>query len=129
MDGSSELNDWSNVVIGAALTVHRKLGPGLLEHVYRSCLAHEVSKAGLKVESELMLALSYDELIIPAAYRLDLLVEGVIIIEIKAVEKVIPVHHAQLLTYLKLMNKPLGLFFNFNTTLLADGMKRMANRL
>jgi GxxExxY protein len=129
MDGSSELNDWSNVVIGAALTVHRKLGPGLLEHVYRSCLAHEVSKAGLKVESELMLALSYDELIIPAAYRLDLLVEGVIIIEIKAVEKVIPVHHAQLLTYLKLMNKPLGLFFNFNTPLLADGMKRMANRL
>jgi GxxExxY protein len=129
MDGSSELNDWSNVVIGAALTVHRKLGPGLLEHVYRSCLAHEVSKAGLKVESELMLALSYDELIIPAAYRLDLLVEGVIIIEIKAVEKITPVHHAQLLTYLKLMNKPLGLFFNFNTTLLADGMKRMANRL
>lgn len=76
-----------------------------------------------------MLALSYDELIIPAAYRLDLLVEGAIIIEVKAVEKVIPVHHAQLLTYLKLMNKPLGLFFNFNTTLLADGMKRMANGL
>lgn len=129
MDGSTELNDWSNMVIGAALTVHRKLGPGLLEHVYRSCLAHEIYKAGLKVESELMLALSYDELIIPAAYRLDLLVEGAIIIEVKAVEKVIPVHHAQLLTYLKLMNKPLGLFFNFNTTLLADGMKRMANGL
>src|SRR5262245_11675995 len=113
MDGSDELNEWSNRAIGAALLVHRKLGPGLLEHVYRSCLAHEIGKAGLKVESELMLALGYDDLVIPAAYRLDLLVEGSIIIEVKAVEKVIPVHHAQLLTYLKLMKKPLGLFFNF----------------
>lgn len=129
MDGSDEINELSNAAIGAALTVHRRLGPGLLEHVYRACLAHEIGKLALKVDTEVPLALSYDELIITGVYRLDILVEGSLIIEIKAVEKVLPVHHSQLLTYLKLMKKPLGLFFNFNSVLLADGMKRMANNL
>lgn len=129
MDGSDELNELTNKVIGAAIRVHAALGPGLLELAYRRCLEYELRQLGLKVESEVWVTLNYGELTIHEAYRIDLLVNGVLVLEIKAVEKVLPVHHAQLLTYLKLAAKPVGLFFNFNSRRLPDDMKRMVNRV
>jgi GxxExxY protein len=126
---AATINEWSHIVIGAALHVHRSLGPGLLEHVYRSCLAFEIRRVGLRVATEVPLAITFGELLLPNAYRLDILVEGVIIVEVKAVEKVLGLHFAQLLTYLKLGNKPLGLLINFNSVRLADGIKRIANNL
>jgi GxxExxY protein len=94
---------------------------------YRRCLAQEIRNAGLSAECEVGITLEYEGLSIPAAYRLDLLVEDQIIVELKAVERVLPVHYAQLLTYLKLTSKPLGLFFNFNAKRLPDDLKRIAN--
>jgi GxxExxY protein len=129
MDGSDELNELTGQIIEAAFKVHRRLGPGLLEHVYKKCLAHELGRTGLKVATEVSVSLRYDELLIESAYRLDVLVEDSVIVEIKAVEKVLPVHHAQLLTYLKLENKPVGLFLNFNTKRLSDDLKRIAHNL
>jgi GxxExxY protein len=127
MDGSEQVNRWTEIVIGQALKVHTRLGPGLLEHVYRKCLAYEIAKTGLRVASEVSVSLVYDELRVEAAYRLDILVEDVIIVEVKAVEKVLPVHHSQLLTYLKLDSKPIGIFFNFNSKRLSEDMKRIVN--
>lgn len=125
--GSDELNNFTYKVIGAALKVHAQLGPGLLEHAYRRCLAQEVRNAGLAAECEVWITLEYKGLSIPDAYRMDLLVENQIVVEVKAVEKVLPVHHAQVLTYLKLACKPLGLFLNFNATRLPDDLKRIVN--
>jgi GxxExxY protein len=125
--GSDELNNITYKVIGAALKVHSKLGPGLLEHAYRRCLAQELHNIDLKAECEVWVTLEYEGLSIPEAYRMDLLVEDQIVVEVKAVEKVLPVHHAQVLTYLKLASKPLGLFFNFNAKCLPDDLKRIAN--
>jgi GxxExxY protein len=127
MDGSERINRWTEIVIGQAIKVHTRLGPGLLEHVYRKCLAYEIAKAGLRVVSEVSVSLAYDELRIETAYRLDILVENTIIVEVKAVEKVLPVHHSQLLTYLKLDCKPIGIFFNFNAKRLSEGIKRIVN--
>ena len=115
MDGSDGINRVTGTVIGAALKVHTRLGPGLLEHSYRRCLAHELRKAALKVEEEVPLNLIYDDLLVLGAYRLDLLVDDSIIIEIKTVEKLHRVHHSQLMTYLRLGQKPVGLLFNFQT--------------
>jgi GxxExxY protein len=129
MDGSERINEWTDAILNAAYTVHTRLGPGLLEHVYRKCLAHEIEKVGLKVVSEVPVSLAYDRMTIEGAYRLDILVEDTVIVEIKAVEKVLPVHHSQLLTYLKLDSKPVGLFFNFNSKRLSEGIKRMVNNL
>jgi GxxExxY protein len=125
--GSDELNGISYKVIGAALKVHARLGPGLLEHPYRRCLVQEVHNVGLSAQCEVSVALDYEGVVIPDAYRMDLLVEEQIVVEVKAVERVLPVHHAQVLTYLKLASKPLGLFFNFNTKRLPDDMKRIVN--
>jgi GxxExxY protein len=94
-----------------------------------NALAYEIAKAGLRVASEISVSLTYDQLTIEGAYRLDILVEDTVIVEIKAVEKVLPVHHSQLLTYLKLDSKPVGLFFNFNSKRLSEGIKRMVNNL
>ncbi|HEV8124438.1 MAG TPA: GxxExxY protein [Gemmatimonadales bacterium] len=127
MDGTEQVNRWTEIVIGLALKVHKRLGPGLLEHVYRKCLAYEIAKAGLEVAAEVPVSLAYDDLRIEAAYRLDILVENAVIVEVKAVEKVLPVHHSQLLTYLRLDSKPVGIFFNFNTNRLSDDLKRMVN--
>jgi len=107
--------------------VHRKLGPGLLESVYSICLAHELRKRGLKVDREVMLPIIYDDIRLESALRLDLLVESRIVIEAKAVEKLIPVFDAQLLTYLKLTGYPLGFLVNFNVPLIKDGLKRIIN--
>ena len=127
MDGSDNINALTGTAIGGAIRVHTRLGPGLLEHTYRRCLSHELRKAGLKVEEEVSLDLNYDDLQVCGAYKLDLLVEDTLIIEIKAIEKLQPVHHSQVLTYLKLGRKPICLIINFNAARLSDGLKRFVN--
>jgi len=116
-------------IIGSAIKVHSVLGPGLLESVYQQCLVHELRKAGLKVDSEVMVPVCYDGIFIEAGYRLDLLVEDAVIVENKAVEKILPIHEAQLLTYLKLKECKLGYLINWNVNLVKDGIKRMVNKL
>jgi GxxExxY protein len=120
-----ELNQISGEIIGAAIKVHSVLGPGLLESAYRACLRHELSKQGLRSDVEVVLPLMYDGLTIDIGYRLDLLVEDSIIVELKTVRKLLPVHQAQLLSYLRLSKRRLGLLINFNVYRLLDGVKRM----
>lgn len=122
-------NEISRKVIGAAMRVHRRLGPGLLESVYEGALAYELGKDGFSVLRQVPIRLQYDELTWDTAFRCDLLVEDRVIIEVKAVEEVQPVHHSQLLTYLRFANKRLGLLVNFNRKLLKDGITRIANGL
>jgi GxxExxY protein len=122
---SPELEQMARNVVDAIYTVHSKLGPGLLESVYSICLAHELRKRGLKVEREVKLPILYDDIRLEAGLRLDLVVESRIIIEVKAVEKLIPIFDAQLLTYLKLTGYALGFLVNFNVTLIKEGMKRV----
>ena len=109
----------------AAYTVHRALGPGLLESVYEVCLAHELTRRGHKVERQVSLPVVYDSVRLDAGLRLDLLVENSVVIEVKAVEALLPVHQAQLLTYLKLTGHRLGLLLNFNVPVIKDGIRRM----
>lgn len=111
-------------VIGWAISVHRKLGPGLLESAYQVCLAHELKKAGIRFERELPLAVLCDGVRLDCGYRLDFLVEDSVVLEIKCVDAVLDVHLAQLLTYLKLSGKQRGLILNFNVVLLKDGIYR-----
>ena len=124
-----DINQMSGVIIDAAMTVHSALGPGLLENVYETCLCHELHKRGLHVQTQIKLPVQYDNLHLDAGYRLDLLVENNIIVELKSVEKILPIHQAQLLTYLKLSGKSLGLLINFNAVHLKNGIKRMVHRL
>ncbi|MGJ8725429.1 MAG: GxxExxY protein [Roseibacillus sp.] len=123
------MNELSQIIIGAAIEVHRELGPGLLEQTYEACLFHELTQRGLKVERQVILPIQFKGLIVKDAYRIDLLVEDKIILELKSVEKIDPIHTAQILTYLKLSKKPLGLLINFNVPLLKDGIRRLANNL
>ncbi|VGO12142.1 hypothetical protein PDESU_00693 [Pontiella desulfatans] len=123
-----KLNELSEKVIGAAIRVHRELGPGLLESVYQSCLALELKLMGIKVEVEVPVQVEYrGQTVNDMGYRLDLLVEECLIVELKSVEAVKPVHKKQLLTYLKLTDCRLGLLINFNEVLLKDGITRIAN--
>ena len=122
-----ELNKISEKIIGAAIQVHSTLGPGLLESAYEACLKYELEKQELKVSSQVVLPVIYDEMKIDLGYRLDLLVEDSVIVELKAVNKITPIHEAQLLSYLKLSGKRLGLLINFNVILLKDGIKRRIN--
>lgn len=122
-----ELNKISGQIIDCAIKVHRRLGPGLLESTYEACLSHELRKAALKVDSQIALPIIYDDIFIEAGYRIDLLVEDTVVVELKSVERVLPIHEAQLLTYLKLSKMKLGLLINFNVTLLKNGIKRMIN--
>lgn len=124
-----ELNEISGQVVDAAMRVHSSLGPGLLENAYEACLEHELKKRGLRVERQVALPVVYDGAQIDLGYRLDLVVEGAVIVELKATEKVAPIHEAQLLSYLKLSGRKLGLLINFNVLHLKDGIKRMANGL
>jgi GxxExxY protein len=119
-----EINEITQTIIGCAMRVHSALGPGLLESTYHRCLVHELVKLDLMVESQVSLPIVYDGLKIDAAYRVDLRVEGVVLVEVKAVEAVLPVHRAQLLSYLQLSGTHLGLLLNFNVTHLKDGIKR-----
>jgi GxxExxY protein len=119
------LQDLSEKIIGAAIEVHRALGPGLLESAYEQCLCHELSVRGMQFGRQLSLPLVYKGVKLDCGYCIDLLVEDAVIIELKSVEKVLPVHLAQLLTYMRLSNKKLGLLINFNERLLKDGLHRI----
>jgi GxxExxY protein len=120
-----EIEDLASKTMEAAFRVHRKLGPGLLESVYEAGLCHELSKMGVCFEHQLVLPVKYDDLLLAAGLRLDLWVNRQIVVEIKAVEKILPVHKAQLLTYMKLTESRLGFLLNFNVARLKDGITRM----
>ena len=112
-------------IVDAAFKVHVTLGPGLLESVYETCLVHELRKRGLPVSTQVTLPIEYDGLVIDSGLRLDLLVEDAVVVELKAAERLLPVHTAQILTYLKLTGHRLGLLINFNVPLIKDGIKRV----
>ena len=123
-----EINEISSKIIKAAIRVHRELGPGLLESVYQACMLIELKIIGLKVQSEITLPVVYRKQEVEGQlFRLDLLVENKIIVELKSVAKIDPVHKKKLLTYLRLAQKPLGLMINFNEVLLKDGITRIIN--
>ena len=122
-------NEISHRIIGIAIELHKKLGPGLLESVYENALAYDLRENGLTVEQQIPMPFEYKSVKLDVGYRLDLLVENKVIVEIKAVENLAPVHYAQLLTYLKLADKKLGLLINFNTKYLKDGIHRIVNNL
>lgn len=121
------INDVSGEVVDAAIKVHSALGPGLLESAYHACLAYELRSRGLKVHTQVELPVTYREIKIDLGYRLDLLVEGRLVVELKTVTKMLRVHEAQLLSYLKLGGFRAGLLINFHTARLKDGIKRMVN--
>ncbi|NUN68958.1 MAG: GxxExxY protein [Bacteroidetes bacterium] len=122
-----DLNGISRKVIGCGIEVHKQLGPGLLESTYEHCLAYELQLSGIHVERQKVLPVLYKDVHLDCGYRLDLLVEGELIVELKAVDKLLPIHEAQVLTYLKLSQKRLGLLMNFNEKLLMNGVRRLVN--
>ena len=122
-------NEISSKIIGAAIEVHKQLGPGLLESTYETCLAYELKQMGLDVKQQQALPVVYKEVKLDAGYRIDLLIENKVIVEIKSVEALADIHTAQLLTYLKLKDLKLGLLINFNSVRVVDGLKRIVNNL
>ncbi|MFK5890890.1 MAG: GxxExxY protein [Flavobacteriaceae bacterium] len=122
-------NEISKIIFDCALKVHKALGPGLLESVYEACLFYELKKANVKVEKQKELPLVYEEVKLDIGYRIDLIVENKVIIEVKSVEALNDVHLSQVLTYLKLTNCKLGMLINFNVTLIKNGIRRVANNL
>jgi GxxExxY protein len=116
-------------IVNACLAVHRVLGPGLLESMYQTCLAHELRGMGLRVDVEIMLPVRYRDLRVEAGYRIDMLVEDLVVIENKAVQALLPIHEAQLLTYLRLSGKKLGFLTNWNVARIKDGIHRRENNL
>ena len=120
-----EFDPLSKRVIGCCIEVHRYLGPGLLESAYATCLAHELYLQNIKFQKELSLPIKYKEVNLDCGYRMDFLIEEELILELKSVEKLLPIHEAQLLSYMKLSEKHTGLLINFNERLLRDGIKRM----
>jgi len=127
MRENDRLDEISRRIIGAAIEVHRHLGPGLLESAYQSCLAFELKQLGLKVEEQKPLPVVYKQVKLDCGYRLDMVVEDEIIVEIKAIEKLLPIHDAQLLSYLRLTKKRVGLLMNFHVPVLKNGLKRIVN--
>jgi GxxExxY protein len=124
-----DINELSNRIIGAAIEVHKTLGPGLLESIYEECLGHELSLRGISFERQKPLIVTYKGKTLDCGYRLDLVVEKQIIIELKSCESIEPIHRAQLLTYLKLSDLRLGLLLNFNVPMMRDGIVRIVNAL
>jgi GxxExxY protein len=122
-------NQLSQQIIGAAIEVHRHLGPGLLETAYEACLAYELIERGLMVERQKAIGVSYKGIAVDCGFRIDLLVNQLVILEVKAVEKLVPIHGAQLLTYLRLTGCKLGLLLNFNETLMRKGIERVVSNL
>jgi GxxExxY protein len=122
-------NELSNKIIGIAIDIHHSLGPGLLESAYKECLYYRLEKDGFFVEKEKPMPLVYEEIKLECGYRIDILVERKVVIEIKSVESLNDVHFAQTLTYMKLGSFKLGLLINFNVSLLKDGIRRIANRI
>ena len=127
MSEREEINRITEAIIGAAISVHKALGPGLLESAYEACTAYELIEKGLKIEPQKPLPLIYKQVHLDCGYRLDLLVEERVIVEIKAVDQLLPIHKAQLLSYLKLSGCKMGLLINFNVKLLTDGIVRVIN--
>ena len=122
--GIKQFDILSNKVIGCALIVHRELGPGLLENTYKQCLAYELSRADINFQTEVNLPVKYKDIHISCGYRIDLLIDYRLIIELKCVDKIHPVHEAQILTYMKLSEIKIGLLINFNEKYLRTGIKR-----
>lgn len=122
-----EENAITESIIGCGIKVHKALGPGLLESSYETCLEYELNQTGLKVDRQLELPITYYGVELDATYFIDLLVEDKIVIEVKSVKSLLPIHEAQILTYLKLSQKKLGLLMNFNVTLLRNGIRRRIN--
>src|SRR5687768_15889143 len=120
-------NDVTAAIIGAAIEVHRQLGPGLLESSYLACLEYEMSERGLRFEAQRAIPIVYKRITLGTSYRIDLTVEDLIVVEVKAVDRLLSVHDAQVLTYLRLTNSPAGLLINFNVPKLLDGVKRIIN--
>ncbi|MES2805812.1 MAG: GxxExxY protein [Bacteroidota bacterium] len=123
-----EITKLSFEITGFAIKVHKKLGPGLLESVYEQCLKYELEKNGYDVKQQLIVKIEYDELVLESNLRIDLLVNDWIVVELKAVENILPIHEAQLLTYMALLEKPQGLLINFNTTNITKSMKPLVNK-
>ena|SRR5271165_1948577 len=123
----STTQEISHAVISAAVRVHSELGPGLLESTYTACLQHELKKAGLRSDAQVGLPVVYDGVNLDLGYRIDLLVEDRVIVELKSVDAIAPVHQAQIISYLKLSGRSLGLLINFNVAHLKDGIKRFVN--
>lgn len=124
-----DIEDIASIIVDAAIKVHMVLGPGLLESAYQKCMEYELKKQGLSVESEVTLPVIYGNIKIDAGYRIDMIVGDLVIVENKAVEKLLPIHEAQLLTYLKMKNCKLGFLLNWNVYRMKDGIKRMVNNL
>jgi GxxExxY protein len=116
---------WSEAIIGALIEVHRSLGPGLLESAYETCLCAELALRGLAYERQRPLPVTYKGVLVECGYRLDLVVENQVLIELKTVERFLPIHHAQVVTYLRLAKLPVGLLVNFNTEYLRNGLRRL----
>jgi GxxExxY protein len=129
MDEKDRLDQITGRIIGAAIEVHKVVGPGLLESAYEACLAFELRQVGLKVEAQKPLPVVYKDVKLDCGYRLDLVVEDAVIVEIKAVERLSPIHDAQLLSYLRLSHMRVGLLLNFHVRVLKDGLKRMVNEI
>jgi GxxExxY protein len=129
IEGAAEprhLDDLGRTIVDSAFRVHTTLGPGLLESVYEECLAYELRTRGISLQRQVTLPIAYEKLIIPSAYRIDIIVADEVLVEVKATESMLAVHHAQLLTYLKLSKKRLGYLINFNVPLIKSGIKRVA---
>src|SRR5262249_707056 len=126
-EGTMQLNELTSVIIGAAIKVHRALGPGLLESAYRICLAYELKKLGLRVEQEKPIPVIYEEVKLECGFRADLLVNGLVIVECKAKDKLHPVDQAQLMSHLRLLDLRVGLLVNFHEVVLKNGIKRIVN--
>ena len=124
-----ELDDITGAVVDAAVKIHKELGPGLLESVYEAVLARALERRGLQVERQKVIRFEYDGMVFDEGFRTDLLVEGRVIVELKSVEKLAPVHSKQLLNYLRLMNLPVGLLINFGSATLKEGLHRIVNKL
>ena len=122
-------NEIGEIILGCAIKVRSALGPGLLESTYEICLAYELQKAGLKLDRQVPLPVIYDDVELDAGYRMDLLVADIVVVELKVAEKLLPLHTAQLLSYLKLSKRKLGYLLNFNVVQMRDGIKRVVNNL
>ena len=122
-------NELAKIVVDASLKVHKALGPGLLESVYQAVLSHELRQRGLSVDTEVSIPIIYDQLKLETGFRADLIVEGCLLVELKSVEQISPVHKKQVLTYLRLANIKLGLLINFNEELIKNGIHRVVNGL
>ena len=127
MNKEEKLNKITKTIIGMAINIHRALGPGLLESAYEACMVYDLVKAGLKVEQQKPLPIVYRGVKLECSYRLDLMIEKEVIVEIKSVEKLLPIHQAQLMSYLKLSDCKVRLLINFNIKVLKNGIKRVVN--